>query len=66
VFETASVLAQAANQTARAVAKGAVNGIRQKIGGPGQGSAGKEYEWVKGLLGRKEWKVQCLDVLIRV
>jgi hypothetical protein len=65
-FETASVLAQAANQTAHALVQGAVNGIRQKIGGSGPGSAGKEYEWVKGLLGKKEWKLQCLDVLIRV
>lgn len=59
------MLAQAANQTAQAVVKGAVNGVRQKIGGSNQSGA-KEYEWVKALLGKKEWKIQCLDVLIRI
>ncbi|KAF2826449.1 hypothetical protein CC86DRAFT_370439 [Ophiobolus disseminans] len=63
MVETASVLAQAANQTAQALVKNAVDSVRGKMG---QTSGGKEYEWVKGLLGKKEWKIQCLDVLIRV
>lgn len=57
------MLAQAANHTAQALVKNAVDGVRGRIG---QGSGGKEYEWVKGLLGKKEWKIQCLDVLIRI
>jgi hypothetical protein len=32
----------------------------------GKASAGAMNEWVKGLLGKKEWKIQCLDVLIRI
>jgi hypothetical protein len=61
--ETAGVLAQAANHTAQAIVKNAVDGVRGRIG---QTNGAKEYEWVKGLLGKKEWKIQCLDVLIRV
>jgi hypothetical protein len=63
-LETAGVLAQAANHTAQAVVKGALEGVKGRIGaGVGNGNS---YEWVKGLMGKKEWKMQCLDVLIRV
>ncbi|KAF1835251.1 hypothetical protein BDW02DRAFT_548715 [Decorospora gaudefroyi] len=60
---TAGVMAQAANVTARAAVRGVVEGVRGRVGG---GSGAQSYEWVKGLLGKKEWRVQCLDVLIRV
>lgn len=63
MVETAGVLAQAANHTAQALVKNAFDGVKGKIG---QGNGGKEYEWVKGLLGKKEFKIQCLDVLIRI
>ncbi|CAA9963632.1 hypothetical protein CFE70_007725 [Pyrenophora teres f. teres 0-1] len=65
VTETASVLAQAANHTAQAVVKNAFEGVRGKMG-MGQASEGQSYELVKGLLGKKEWRIQCLDVLIRI
>jgi hypothetical protein len=60
LLETASVFAQAAANTAQEVVKGAVDGVR------GKASTGAMNEWVKGLLGKKEWRIQCLDVLIRV
>jgi hypothetical protein len=63
IVETAGVLVQAANHTAQAIVKNAVDGVRGRIG---QTNGTKEYEWVKGLLGKREWKIQCLDVLIRV
>ena len=59
-METAGVFAQAATNTAQELVKGAVDGVR------GKASAGAMNEWVKGLLGKKEWRIQCLDVLIRV
>ncbi|KAF2129155.1 hypothetical protein P153DRAFT_367420 [Dothidotthia symphoricarpi CBS 119687] len=62
LLDTMGELVQVANHTAQALAKGAVDGIRAKV----QGSGGPSYEWVRGLLGKKEWRVQCLDVLIRV
>jgi len=65
VAETAGVLAQAANHTAQAVVKNAFEGLRGKMGME-QASEGQSYEFVKGLLGKKEWRIQCLDVLIRV
>ncbi|KAF1844532.1 uncharacterized protein K460DRAFT_365486 [Cucurbitaria berberidis CBS 394.84] len=60
IVEAVGVLTQAANHTAQAVVKGAIEGLKEKT------SAGQSYEWVKGLLGKKEWRIQCLDVLIRV
>lgn len=72
MLDTAAVFAQAANQTAQALAKAAVDEVRQRVlgdasagsMGPGNGSGG--YEWVKGLMGKKEWRVPCLDVLVRL
>jgi hypothetical protein len=60
MLETAEVFAQAANHTAQALFTGAVEGVKGKGSGPAMN------EWVKGLLGKKEWRIQCLDVLIRV
>lgn len=54
------MFAQAAANTAQEVVKGAVDGVR------GKASTGAMNEWVKGLLGKKEWRIQCLDVLIRI
>lgn len=66
IVESAGVLVQAVNHTAKAMFKGAVEGLREKTDMGAEGSGGQGYEWVRGLLGKKEWKVQCLDVLIRV
>lgn len=60
LLENAGLAAQAVNLTTKAIVKSAVEGVRERVG------QGKEYEWVKGLLGKKEWKIQCLDVLIRI
>lgn len=55
----------AANHTAQAVVKGVVDGLRERTMG-GEQSGGAGYEWVKGLLGKKEWRIPCLDVLVRI
>lgn len=62
LLDTVGDLAQAVNETAQALVRGALNDVKGKM----QGSGGPNYEWVKGLLGKKEWRIQCLDVLIRV
>lgn len=66
VLESAGVLAQAVNHTAKAMAKGAVEALGTRTNLGVEGSSGQGYEFVRGLLGKKEWRVQCLDVLIRV
>ena len=62
LLDTVGDLVHAANYTAQALVKSAVDSVKEKA----QGSAGPSYEWVKGLLGKKEWRIQCLDVLIRI
>lgn len=66
LIENMGVLAQVANNTAQALMSNAVDGIREKTIGVGQASSGEGYEWVKGLLGKKEFRIDCLDVLIRI
>ncbi|KAF2711213.1 hypothetical protein K504DRAFT_501130 [Pleomassaria siparia CBS 279.74] len=65
VFEKAGILVSAANSTARAMIKAAVDGVKGKFTEEEQGSAaaGASYEWVSGL---KEWRIPCLDVLVRI
>ncbi|KAF2118655.1 hypothetical protein BDV96DRAFT_568287 [Lophiotrema nucula] len=66
LIETASIMTSAANNTAQALIKAAADGLKAKTtGSPGSGT-GQSYEWMKGLLGKKEWRVPCLDVLIRI
>lgn len=60
MLESAGVFAQAAANTAQEAIKGAVDGVR------GRASTGAMSDWVKALLGKKEWRIQCLDVLIRI
>lgn len=65
---TASLYAQAAGQTAQALLNAAVEGVKEKFsGGSAQadGSAGV-MEWVKGAWARKEVRIPCFDVLIRL
>ncbi|KAL6707072.1 hypothetical protein ACN47E_004824 [Coniothyrium glycines] len=66
LLESVGVLAQAANNTAKSIARSVVDGLVEKDAAAGHASGGAGYEWVKGLLGKKEWRIQCLDVLIRV
>ncbi|KAH7117765.1 hypothetical protein B0J11DRAFT_91057 [Dendryphion nanum] len=69
ILETAGVFVSAANQTAQAVVKAAAASLKEKLVGESHASASGETvesEWVKGLLGKKEWRVPCLDVLIRM
>lgn len=66
IFETAGVIAQAANTTAQALLQGAMDSIRNKTAEAVAAGGSGNYEWVKGLVGKKEWKIQCLDVLIRI
>lgn len=61
------MLVQAATHTGQAVLRSTVDGVIEKMGqASGSMSGAQSYEWVKGLLGKKEWRVQCLDVLIRI
>ena len=57
--ETAAVFLQAASQTTQALVKAAVNEVRSR-------AEANSVEWAKSLMGKKEWRISCLDVLIRI
>jgi hypothetical protein len=64
--ETAAVFVQAANQTAQALVKAAVQGVKEKAAGAGGQAGAAGYEWAKGLVGKKEWRIPCMNVLVRL
>jgi hypothetical protein len=66
LVETASIVASAVSDTASTMVKAAVETVKRKAiqGAQGSGTAG--FEWTKGLVGKKEWRIPCLDVLVRV
>ena len=66
MFETASIIASAVNSTAETITKAAVDGIRRKALSVSQANGGTGFEWAKGLIGKKEWRIPCLDVLVRI
>lgn len=64
--QTASIVASAANNTAQTLMKATLDGLREKTSSFPQVSGSSSYEWVKGLLGKKEWRIPHLDVLVRI
>ncbi|KAI9840920.1 MAG: hypothetical protein M1838_003856 [Thelocarpon superellum] len=64
-MENASILAAAADQTVAAVATAAVEEVKRRIHLRPEWT-GLGVEWIRSLLGRREWRVPCLDVHIRL
>lgn len=62
----ASIAANVLNSTAASIVQGAYETAKRKLGThvelPPQMSAA---EWMKELLGKKEWRIACLDIAIR-
>ncbi|OCK85311.1 hypothetical protein K432DRAFT_439407 [Lepidopterella palustris CBS 459.81] len=65
-LETASIIASAVNNTTETMVRAAVDAVRQKASSVPQVSGGAGFEWAKGLVGKKEWRIPCLDVLVRI
>jgi hypothetical protein len=64
-MEQASFLATTINNTVAALAGAAVEEIKRRVE-PQAEWTGIGVEWVRSLLGRREWRVPCVDVLIRL
>ncbi|KAK7514887.1 uncharacterized protein IWZ02DRAFT_171074 [Phyllosticta citriasiana] len=64
-METVSLAASATNETAGALVSAAMDMFSRKRTPDAQVSAGAA-DWSKGLFARKEWKVPCMDVIIRL
>jgi len=65
---TVSLFTSAVNATASAVASIAVEGLKSRVGlaAPSSSSSGGWAEGARSVLRQKEWRVPCLDVLVRL
>ena len=60
-----SFLATAINNTATALTGAAINEVKRRIESRTEWT-GIGVEWIRSMLGKKEWRVPCVDVLIRL
>jgi hypothetical protein len=63
VVETVSLMASAVNSSAAAAVDAVVGALTQRPP-PEEQLNSTAVEWIKGLL-RKEWRVSCVDVVVR-
>ncbi|KAF2454378.1 hypothetical protein BDY21DRAFT_102540 [Lineolata rhizophorae] len=68
LLETVSVLASAVNSTFDALATAAMDGWRRKtpLGGTAPEAGAGGFDAARTLFGRKEWRLPCLDVQVRL
>jgi len=66
VFETASFMVSAANTTVQGMVQAAVDGIRNKVSTAPPITGTPTQEWARNVFAKKEWRVPCVDVLIRI
>jgi hypothetical protein len=64
IMETLSSVASAMNSTAAAVVEAVAGGLTQRPP-PEEQLNSTVVEWIKGLL-RKEWRISCVDVVVRL
>jgi len=66
--DTVSLFASAVNATASAAASMAVEGLKSRVGlaAPSSPSSGGWAEGARSVVRQREWRVPCLDVLVRL
>jgi hypothetical protein len=64
-LEQVSIYAGALNNTAAALATAALEEAKRRIAMRAEWT-GIGVEWLRSLLGRREWRLPCVDVYIRL
>ncbi|KAF2232064.1 hypothetical protein EV356DRAFT_505666 [Viridothelium virens] len=65
--ETLSLVVSAVVDTASSLAAAVVEGLKKRtVGEGGNGVAGASTEGLRALWGKREWRVPCLDILLRL
>ncbi|KAI9711213.1 MAG: hypothetical protein M1820_002200 [Bogoriella megaspora] len=65
--ETIGVVAEAVVETASGLLAAAAEGVRRKVVGESQsGVVGVGVEGLRTVFGKREWRVPCLDILVRL
>lgn len=67
IIETASLAVSAVNGTGGSLASTVMDGFKKRTssGGPGP-TSGSVFEWAKGVLEKKQLRIPCVDVLVRL
>ncbi len=65
IAEQASFMAAAINNTAAALTGAAIEEVKRRMEVRTEWT-GIGVEWIRSLLGKREWRVPCVDVLIRL
>jgi hypothetical protein len=67
-METASMAVTAINGTGGALASVAMDGIKKRMGDGGVNATatGSGFELVRGLLEKKQFRIPCVDVVVRL
>ena len=53
------------NSTAATLAQSALDGLAKRVQGQEMGYI-SGAQWLRELVGKKEWRVPCLDVIVRL
>jgi hypothetical protein len=64
-MEQVAIYLGALNNTAAALAGTAIEGAKRQLALRNEWT-GIGVEWLRSLLGRREWRVSCVDVYIRL
>jgi hypothetical protein len=67
LMETASMAITAINGTGGALASVAMDGVKRRVGDGGNATvSGSGFELVRGLLEKKQIRIPCVDVVVRL
>jgi hypothetical protein len=64
-MDEVSILAAALNNTAAALAGSALEEAKRRLATQTEWT-GLGVEWLRSLLGRREWRIQCMDIVVRL
>lgn len=64
-IQSASAIASAFNSTALSAAQSALHGLKRRMSGEEQAYV-SGAQWLRELIGKKEWRIPCIDVLVRL
>ena len=62
--QTASLAISAINGTGGSLASAALDGARRRLGGGGAGGSG--FEVLRGMVEKRQFRIPCVDVLVRL
>lgn len=68
-MESAGMAVSAINGTGGSVASAAMDSIRERVIGSGEAAivgSGNGFEWMRGFLEKRQFRIPCVDVLVRL